>query len=213
MSGGIQFIDIIFFAMVAVFLALRLRSVLGQRTGEEKAPPSGLFTPKADNTDESVEEKGKIIPFPGVKKSEIPDPFSDFDVQGVLKGAKGAFAMVVTAFAKGETRVLQTLLSVELFEGFKIAIEKRRKARETLSNEIVSIKEPELVSTRVEANNMYAVVKFISEQINVTRDAEEKVLDGDPEEIVRLVDVWTFCREVDSPDPNWILTETQSEEG
>lgn len=213
MSGGIQFIDIIFFAMVAVFLALRLRSVLGQRTGEEKTPPPGIFSPRAAEVEESPEDKGKVIPFPGAKKPDNRAVDSNFDAPGFLKGAKSAFAMIVTAFAKGETRVLQPLLSIELFEAFQSAIEKRRKARETLNNEIVSIQEPELLETRIENGNIYAAVKFISEQVNFTKDSEDRIVDGSPDDVIRLVDIWTFCRELDSPDPNWILVETQSEEG
>jgi len=233
----VHFIDIIIFAMIAAFLILRLRSVLGRRTGEERQRPDpfrptpldrpGGANPSSDKVVHLPERNGRAgsengggptIEVPpaakgtplesGLTQIGVADP--NFTPQGFVEGAKVAFEMTVEAFAKGERKVLRPLLSDPVFEHFSAAIKAREDARQTHVTTLVGIKSAEILDARMDGRMAYVTVKFVSEQVNVTKDKDGNVADGDPNNIAEITDIWTFARNARSRDPNWTLVETRS---
>jgi len=221
MSNGFPFIDIIFFAAVALFIAFRLRNVLGRRTGHERRPEASTITPSTrDNvvTLPGREEQAEAA-FSHIDDAELrqgltairrADP--DFDLEGFLMGARQAFEMIVDAFARGDTEALRPLLADDVYGGFAEAIEQRREAGETLETEVVAIKQAEAVEARMDGPHAYVTVRFVSDQVNVTRDAEGNIVDGDPDQLAEIVDLWTFGRDTSTRDPNWELVSTGVDE-
>jgi predicted lipid-binding transport protein (Tim44 family) len=234
MGGGFQFIDIIVFAVIAVFLVLRLRSVLGRRTGtEQRRDP---FAGAAAN-DQPVRREGPVavpdlsakpaIAAPGAqtdkalgdKVPETPlakglaaiheaDP--SFEDAHFLGGCRAAFEMIVNAYAAGDSGALRPLLSDDVFANFNGAIEERRKAGHTHTTTVVGIRSVDLLEAEVQNRNAVLTVKLVSDQINVTRDSVGRVVDGDAAAVVPVTDIWTFSRNTRSRDPNWTLVATRS---
>jgi len=221
MSNGFPFIDIIFFAAVALFIAFRLRNVLGRRTGHERRPETSTVTPSTRDNVVSLpgrEEQAEAA-FSHIDDADLrqgltairrADP--DFDLEGFLMGARQAFEMIVDAFARGDTEALRPLLADDVYGGFAEAIEQRRQAGETLETEVVAIKQAEAVEARMDGPHAHVTVRFVSDQVNVTRDGEGNILDGDPEQLSEIVDLWTFARDTSSRDPNWELVSTGVDE-
>lgn len=229
MGDGVQFFDIIIFAAIAVFLGLRLRSVLGRRTGNERQRDP--FKPLAPR-----EEGGrdKIIPLPDRPRANTNEPAPaaagapaeaapalpgidqiraaepSFSPGGFLGGARAAFEMIVGAYAAGDAATLRPLLSDEVFENFNGAIKARNRAKETLETTLVGIGSADIVEAELHGRTALVTVKFVSEQVNVTRDAEGKVVDGDPATVAKVTDIWTFSRNTRARDPNWTLVATRS---
>lgn len=235
MGEGFQFIDIILFAMIAAFLVLRLRSVIGRRTGHQSRPADGLAGRSAE-----AEADANVIELPdrsaagatdpeggegedaeaGPADAE-PDPLADgideirradpeFDTDAFLSGARSAFEMVVHAFATADTGALRGLLDDEVYANFEDAIQRRLAAAETLETTVVGIKSADPVEAGMNGRTALVAVRFVSEQVNVTRDAEGTAIDGDPGQVSEVTDIWTFARNTRSRDPNWKLIETRS---
>lgn len=219
MNDSFHLIDIVFFAMVAAFLVLRLRSVLGKRTGSER-PPQKLGGPRDASPDNVIDlasaRKPALGPVPegpvgaGLLAIGAADPA--FGIEDFLSGARAAFAMIVEAFAAGEKAVLKPLLSPEVYHRFAEAIDARTRAGETLDTELVSVRSAEIVDARMEKSVAQVTVRFRSEQVNLVKDLEGRILDGDPDRVADVVDEWTFARDTGSRDPNWQLVETRSPE-
>lgn len=225
-----QYFDIILFAMVAAFLILRLRSVLGRRTGHERRPDS--FSRPADSR--SAERAGDRIgnnviplgargssgrpPLPttkpadavaaGIERLRSADP--GFDAVAFLEGARTAFEMIVAAFAAGDRVRLRPLLSDEVYKPFSDAIDERKAAGETLETRILTLKSIDIVETGLADRIARVTVKFVSEQINVLRAHDGSIVDGHPENPAEKTDFWTFARDTRSSDPNWVLVTTAS---
>jgi predicted lipid-binding transport protein (Tim44 family) len=217
------FLDIIFFAMVAAFLILRLRNVLGRRTGHQSKPRDILTRSRREE-----EAPGRVIELPdrnrktqaaetvaaedkvgaGLTQIQIAD--SSFEPTNFLNGARAAFEMIVHAFATGDTGTLRSLLSDEVFASFQAAIKARLDKGETLETTVVSIKSAEILEAGVQGRTASVTVKFITEQINVTRDTAGTAVEGDPNRVSEVTDLWTFARDTRSRDPNWRLVETRS---
>jgi len=230
MGNGFQFLDIIIFAAIAAFLVLRLRGVLGKRTGQEQRSKYDPF--RKDKAEESAKEKVIHLPDrgrvgsdegaagpPGEAEPETPlaagltqIKLADrgFDVDGFATGAKAAFEMIVAAFAKGDTRALRPLLSNDVYEDFASAIKARKDANEVLETTLVGIAEAEIIEAELQGRTAFVTIKFVTEQINVTRDADGKVVDGDENHVAKITDIWTFARNTRSRDPNWTLVATRS---
>ena len=229
MGDGIQFLDIILFAAVAAFLVLRLRGVLGRRNGNEQTPKYDPFRKR--NAEETGEEK--VIALPDRKASaetqdagkaaegaeagtlehgltQIQLADRNFEPEGFIGGAKVAFEMIVTAFAGGDTKTLRPLLSNDVFEDFSGAIKSRLDNQETLESTLVGISEAEIIEAELQGKTAFVTVKFVSEQINVTRNAAGDVVDGNPGGVSTVTDIWTFARNTRSRDPNWTLVATGS---
>ncbi|MBM3582635.1 MAG: Tim44 domain-containing protein [Alphaproteobacteria bacterium] len=236
MSNGFQFIDIIFLAMVAVFLALRLRNVLGRRDGHEggyrdpfcpaPAPERRADSPASDsdnvirlpNRSEEVEAAERIAKAAhgnatladGLTQIKLADP--GFDPEAFAKGARGAFEMILEAFAKGKLDGVKPILSPDVLANFEQAVKARHEAGETLENTLVGIRSAEIAEAYMDGRNAVVAVRFTSDQINVTRDREGRVVSGDASAVTAVVDLWTFQRDTRSRDPNWILVATESVE-
>ena len=230
MGEGFQFIDIIFFAMIAAFLVLRLRSVLGRRDGNENQLRNRLKAHQDDQSDDNVvelpdqsesssdDEDPEDSPldayeddeqlFRGLSKIMETDP--RFQPDEFLSGSRMAFELILGAYAHGDAETLKPLLSPEVYANFAQAIRDREQAGETLEDTLVGIKSADIVEAYVENKTANINVKFVSEQINATRDENGDVVDGDPNAMVKGVDFWTFARHTKSRDPNWTLVATSS---
>ena len=241
MSGGFQFYDIIIFALIAVFIILRLRAVLGRRTGHERPGEQDMFSRTGTRREQA---SGDVVPMPrrtrasesaddqepfgpedddidevqvssrtgvkaGITLIRVADP--EFSAREFLQGARAAFGMIVEAFAEGDTPTLRPLLGDDVYDEFAAAIRDRMAAGNTSETTIVSLDDVGLASAEMRGSTARIAVKFVSQQINVTRDADDEVVDGDPEETVQVTDIWTFARNTRSSNPNWMLVETRAE--
>lgn len=226
MGEEFQFFDIILFAMVAAFLVLRLRNVLGRRGGHEKPPPDPLA--RGDMREQLGE---KVVHLPdrsgdagtdgeplpeepdspiAVQLEEILEADPGFDDKEFLSGSRMAFEMIIGAYISGEASVLKPLLSPAVFANFSKAIRDREQAGEIPEESLIGIKNAEIVEVFMEGSFANVTVKFLSEQINATRNADGEIIDGDPNKVIEVTDFWTFARDTRSRDPNWILVATRS---
>ena len=229
MSDGSQFIDIILFAMVAVFLGLRLRSVLGRRTGNEPPPPEARFggrpgTPaNGAAVPDAVVDLAQRRQWPAAEPERLPPSNSlagrlaqigaidrRFDPQSFAQGARMAFEMIVRAFAQGDEATLRPLLSDEVYENFSAAIRARQQAGETSQSEVQRVESAEIVEAHFDGRMARIDMRFVSYQLIVVKDATGAVVEGDPSRPVRLIDLWSFARDVRSTNPNWLLVATSS---
>jgi predicted lipid-binding transport protein (Tim44 family) len=227
LMGDFQYFDIILFAMIAAFLVLRLRSVLGRRTGNERRRE--LFVRRtAPIADKPVAEK---VAAPGDQSKDVAslapaskpaDAVADglsgirradagFDPSQFLEGAHTAFEMIVSAFAKGDKAALRPLLSDEVYQPFAATIDERAAAKETFETSDLRLDDAEIVDADLAGRTARVTVKLASRQINVTRAMDGSIVDGDPDHPVEKTDYWTFARDTRSADPNWVLVATSSE--
>jgi predicted lipid-binding transport protein (Tim44 family) len=227
----------IIFLALAVFIFLRLRNVLGQRTGAERPP----FDRAARDVVQSTPDNN-VVPMPGAPLDPGPSaptaevlPATDrwkgltepgtplaagldalvaqdssFDPRHFITGAKGAYEMIVLAFANGDRRALKDLLSSEVFDSFDAAIKEREKNEQKTETRFVSIDKAELVGAELRDRTAQLTVRFVSQMISVTRDKTGAVVDGSADKVSDITDVWTFARDVTSRDPNWKLVGTGS---
>jgi predicted lipid-binding transport protein (Tim44 family) len=228
MSEGFAYLDILIFAMVAAFIAFKLRSVLGRRTGQERQRPTPISAPRpAEARVESTLPRADTVPAPSAEEppvADIKDPAlkagltqvrladPQFALPGFLEGARGAFAMIVEAFAKGDKEALKPLLASDVFANFAGAIDERGRAGRTLATELVAVSSAELAGAEMRGSAARLTVRVVSDQINVTRDTSGEIVEGDPSAIHEVIDLWTFERDTRSRDPNWVLVETRSPE-
>jgi predicted lipid-binding transport protein (Tim44 family) len=218
-----QYFDIVLFAMIAGFLVLRLRSVLGRRTGNERR--RDLFVRRPRPAPEKV--TALIEPSTGAPTPSVAAPSADADrvSEGLnqvhradrsftpshfLEGARAAFEMIVTAFANGDKVALRPLLSDEVFQQFSAAIGERVAAKETLETRILRLDTAEIVEAQVLGRTAQVTARLVSQQINVTRAMDGSIVDGDPEHPAEKTDYWTFARDTRSTDPNWVLVASSS---
>jgi predicted lipid-binding transport protein (Tim44 family) len=225
MSEGFAYIDILFFAMVAAFIALRLRSVLGRRTGHERRRSGGfgparangaadnvVALPERSSSQADVEASLAGLSDKGIKAGLTQIRLADqrFDLQQFLGGARAAFEMIVEAYAKDDKETLRPLLADGVYAGFEGAIDQRQAAGQSLETQLTAVPAAEVTGAEMRGRNARITVRFKSEQINVLRDAQGKVLDGDPQTALEVIDLWTFQRDTTSADPNWTLVETRT---
>ena len=223
----------IIFLALAVFIFLRLRSVLGQRTGRERPPYdpiSARDTPRTATSDNVVAlpgrapdagqppaepaERWKGIAEPGTAVADGLDAIarddSSFDAQAFLTGARAAYEMIVTAYANGDRRQLKNLLGREVYDGFDAAITDREKRGEKVETRFVSISSADIVGAEQRGKTAQVTVRFVSQLVSVTRDKTGAVIDGNPDKVTDVTDVWTFARDTTSRDPNWKLVATEA---
>lgn len=204
------YIDIIIFAVIAVLLVLRLKSVLGQRTGFEQ--------PQEKNPIQSKD--GDVVPFPG-KKSDaesinghgidaLRKVDRNFTEAAFLGGATQAFEMVLRAYAEGDLAQLKRLLGYDLLQSFTQSIQRRTANKETLSIELENIKEASILNITVADSVAAITVHFHSVQTRVARDADDNIIDEGESGSQEIVDIWTFERDLTLNDPNWKLVETET---
>ena len=228
----------IIFLLLAVFIFLRLRSVLGQRTGRERPPLSArdaLRTPASDNkvvtlpartngaaakaVDGDEEPSPPAEPWQGVAEPGSPaaaglgaiaaeDP--SFDAKHFLTGARAAYEMVVTAFAEGDRRSLKNILSRDVYDGFETAIKDREGRGETVESRFVSLDKAEITAAELRGRTAHVTARFVSQLVSATRDRNGAVIDGSPDKVTEVTDVWTFARDLSSRDHNWKLVATEA---
>ena len=196
MSNNFGFIDIILLAMIAGFIILRLRNILGKRTGHEGKSPSAFEGKKYDQL------KPEIISKPTLKTTLEVDEKKEF-----LKGAEIAYENIITSFAKGEKEKLKAYLTKEIYINFEQAIDHRNK--ENIKSELtfVGIKKSSVEKFEKINNEFMTTVKIICEIISVKKDKSETIIEGDPEKIKTVIDYWKFSKSVSSKNPNWFLAE------
>jgi len=234
-----QFFDIVLFALIAIFLILRLRSVLGNRDGHEGGY-NDRFKPGQDQNRSSLDEDGNVVelpnarapqseslndelPPPAVKPEEpLPEgPLGDgiraireydpsFSAKEFVAGASMAFEMILNAYAEGDVKMLKNLLSPEVFSGFAQAIEQRDAEGQSLQETLVGLKKAEAVEAYMDGKDAHITVKFVSEQISALLDSDGTVIEGDPAKVIEATDFWTFARPAKSRNPNWTLVGTGS---
>lgn len=228
MGDGFQFVDIVLFALVAGFLILRLRAVLGRRDGHQSRTPD----PFAQTRPERGEDKVVRLPdraerpadaaasteastqapegpvAAGLMQVKVADP--RFATEHFLAGARSAFELILSSFATGDSEALQPLLSPEVFANFAHSINARRAAQQRMETKLVAIKSAEIVEAYMAGRTAHITVKFVSEQISALYSSADAVIEGDPNTVTEITDSWTFARDTRSADPNWMLVATGS---
>jgi len=219
--------EIVILAMIAAFLGLRLYSVLGRRAEHEEEPIQGRFEGRQDRkpgaprlaaqprTDERArpeQPRQRAVPLapPSVERglAEISQVDRRFDATAFLDGARGAYRMILEAFWKGDKAQLRGLCDTDVLDGFVNAIDARVEAGETLDNRLIRIEETAFVAAGIENGYARITIRFRSDIAAVTRDAEGHVVAGSLDDAIEANDIWTFGRAVNSPDPDWLLEET-----
>jgi predicted lipid-binding transport protein (Tim44 family) len=133
-----------------------------------------------------------------------------FDPKHFIAGARAAYEMIVGAFAAGDRRTLKARLSREVYEGFEVAIRDRESKGETVESRFVSLDEANIIAAEMRSNTAQVSVRFVSQLISATHDRDGNVIDGSPDKVTDVTDVWTFARDVNSRDPNWNLVATEA---
>ncbi len=200
MSNNFGYIDIILLAMIAGFIILRLRNILGRKTGHQEKIFSGFDKKKFEQfkKEQTKSEDIKKTGLEGTQKEEF------------LKGAEIAYESIITAFAKGDQRKLNDLLSKDMSSSFGQAIAQRNK--ENIKSELtfIGMKESRLEKFEKIKSEFYATVKFVSEIISVKKDKNNNVIEGNPDKIKTVTDYWKFSKNIFSKNPNWYLCEIVS---
>jgi predicted lipid-binding transport protein (Tim44 family) len=226
---------------LAVLVFLRLRSVLGRKTGAERP----RFDPYSAPDQGQPRERDNVVPLPPRVQVKIPGQDEegpirsvdervssvlagnpalpalkeiaaadqDFDAATFLKGGKIAYETVVTAYAKGDRKTLRDLLSPEVYDSFNAVISERESREETTEFSFVGILSAEITDANLTGRNAHVTVQFVSELVTAVRDRMGNVVEGNVKSVRRVTDLWTFERDVSSPNPNWRLVATDSVEG
>ena len=219
--------DLIFFVLVAAFLIIRLRSVLGRRTGNEKRPKdifmyqdtvlgSGkkkTISEKEDIKEKSFDEslsKNKVNLKKGTALEKIYYFDQTFSTKKFLAGAKNAYQQIINSYANGEINKIKYLLDSKVFSTFSNEIKSRVKKKYTLEHTLISIKSAAVEKIYVKSSIADIVVKFVSEQVNLLKNKDGKVLKGNDEYIENHTNYWTFSKDLKSNDPNWKLIVTKA---
>lgn len=231
MSEGFDLYTLVFLVL-AVFIFFRLRSVLGQRTGNERPPTERPRRPMAAQTPTPADDK--VIPLPvrtAEPASDEPPAFRwtgiategselaagldaisaadrSFDAKSFSGGAKAAYEMIVNAYNAGDRKTLKPLLARDVYDGFVQAIGERETRGEAVDSKFVSLDKAEIIAASLKGKTAQVTVRFVSQMISVTRDRGGEIIDGSPDKITEVTDQWTFARETTTTDPNWRLIAT-----
>lgn len=231
MQGSFDIFTLIFLAL-AVFVAWKLRSVLGQKTGHEQ-PPADVFSKKAPVP--PAQSEGNVIRLPGAAANDAgPDqPYRwtgiapagsavaagldaidreerSFDARVFVEGSKAAYEMVVMSFARGDRKTLKGLLSKEVYEDFDQAITDREKRSEVAETTFVSMDKAEMIAAEVKGKTGLITMRFWPKLISAVRDSSGAVVDGSADAVVDVMETWTFSRQLGARDPNWLLVATEA---
>jgi predicted lipid-binding transport protein (Tim44 family) len=224
----------IFFLVAAVVIFFQLRNVLGRRTGNER-PPFDPYTAGRNREDPAKTDNVVSLPrkrAPGepdetyaaidaiaAPETElnkglraIRDADASFEPKSFVDGAKMAYEMIVMAYADGDRKTLKNLLSKDVFDGFVTAIADRESRSEKIQSSFVGIDKAEIVAAEMKGTEAHVTLRIVSELISATRNKAGEVIDGDPETVAEVKDVWTFARDTRNKDPNWKLVATEEED-
>lgn len=226
----------IFFLVAAIVIFFQLRNVLGRRTGNERPPFDPYTAARAGSKTEGAPAEN-VVSLPrrkGAAEDEnvyasidavaptgsdlnrglraIFDADPTFDPKTFADGAKMAYEMIVMAYADGDRRTLKNLLSREVHDGFVAAIADRESRSEKIQSSFVGIDKAQIVNAEMKGSEAHVTMRIVSELISATRNAEGEVIDGDPEKVAEVKDVWTFARDTRARDPNWKLVATEADD-
>ena len=195
MSYSFEYIDIILLAMIAGFIFLRLRGILGKKTGFE------------EDIDSSFAHEA-----PPVKTTNNLNAktFDDDAKKEFVKGAKIAYETIITNFAKGKLNDIKSLLDKGVYKQFEEAIKDRVSKEFSSETTFIGISSAEVTKHEQNKNMLEVTVEFVSEIISCVRDKDNKVISGNPEKIKKVLDTWKFSKDSRSPNPNWVLIDTQA---
>jgi predicted lipid-binding transport protein (Tim44 family) len=196
MNYSFEYIDIILLAMIAGFIFLRLRGILGKRTGFEGKVPSQF-----EKVLSSIQTEKKTL-----KKED----FDNEAQQEFLKGAKIAYETIIIDFASGNLKNIKLLLDNKIYTQFNDAIKDRKEKGHTSETTFIGINSAIIKNHKKNNNILEVSVEFVSEIISTLKDKDKKILSGDPEKIKKVYDSWKFSRDLKSLNPNWLLIDTQA---
>jgi predicted lipid-binding transport protein (Tim44 family) len=226
----------IIFLTLAVVIFMKLRSVLGQRTGRERPP----YDPYSARDAVRPSTNDNVVALPGRAAEPPPKPAEaapaadrwngiaeagsavaagldavarddkSFDVKHFITGARAAYEMIVTAYAEGDRRALKNLLSRDVYDGFEAAIRERETKGETVESRFVSIDKSDITSAELRGRTAQITIRFVSQLVSVTRDRNGAAIEGSADKVTDVTDVWTFARDLSSRDPNWKLVATEA---
>ena len=198
MSNNFGYLDLILLAMIPGFIILRLRNVLGRKTGHEGKVVSNL-------SEKKFEEFKKTI-----KLKKQPTEFDTNQKKQFLKGAEIAYETIINSFAKGDKKSLKDLVTEEMNKNFESAIKERNSKNIKSELTFIGIKSSTIEKFEKTAEALFFTVKFISEIISFKKDKDNNVIEGDPNKIKTVIDRWKFTRKISSLNPNWYLAETKT---
>jgi len=199
MSSQFGFIDIILLAMFAGFIILRLRNILGRKTGHQGKPMSRYF-PRGMETLQDIENNEAI------KSGNVDEEAK----KQFLKGADIAYEQIITAFSKGDKKSLKNLLGKKMYEDFSEVIDERKKKEHNYETTFIGVKSSKVLEFKKIENIYKVTVNFVSEIITCVKDKNNKVIEGNPDVIKTVNDVWKFSKNMWSQDPTWYLVETSN---
>jgi len=205
MDNAFQYMDIIFLAVVAGVVLLRLRSVLGKRTGSEKKD-SNLYSYDQPSAQPTEIKK----PLKNIKYSSN-SPTDWFNNDDFVNGAKGAYEMIVTNFENGNTKELKPLLEDSVFISFSDVIEKRKQNGEQVEFSFIGIESAEIIYKDLNSSPMEVTVRFISEMITCIKNNKDEIVSGSLNQVQKITDVWTFAKHKNKKTNNWLLLATSAE--
>ncbi len=194
MNYSFEYIDIILLAMIAGFIFLRLRGILGKKTGFEE--------------DISTSFPHDISPKNTIRKIDAKN-FDENAKKEFLNGAKIAYETIITNFANGDLKKIKSLLDEKVFNQFSNALSERKKKGFVSDTTFIGINSAKIIEHKEQNNFFEVTVDFVSEIISCVRNTEKKIISGDPKKVKKVHDTWKFSRDVRSTNPNWFLTETQ----
>jgi predicted lipid-binding transport protein (Tim44 family) len=227
MMPNAQYLEILILAVIAAVILFRLYTVLGRRTGHEP-PPHEPFRLSGEPQTSPKETSPKDAVLPPPNRTADPPPPSDLVARGLfdikladgsfetdhfLAGAKAAYEMIVTAFAKGDRAALKPLLSSEVFAAFEQVIAGREAKSQHVEFTFVGFKDVKVVHAALKNRSAEITAAIGAQFISATLDAAGQLVDGDTKSVRDVTDVWTFCRDVKARDPNWLLVATSGHEG
>ncbi len=199
MGSQFGFIDIILLAMFAGFIILRLRNILGRRTGHQ-AKPSERYFSRGPGLLKDIENNDEI------RSGNIDDNAK----KHFLKGAEAAYEQIITSFAKGDKKVLKSLLEKNLFEKFSEVIDSRKEKELKYETTFIGLKSSKILEFKKIENIYKVTVSFVSEIITCVKDKNNKIIEGNPDMIKTTTDVWKFSKNMWSQDPTWYLVDTSN---
>ena len=198
MSNNFGYLDLILLAMIAGFIILRLRNVLGRKTGHEGKVVSNISEKKFEEFKKAIKPKKQLTEFDINQKKQF------------LKGAEIAYETIINSFAKGDKKSLKDLVTEEMNKNFESAIEERNSKNIKSELTFIGIKSSTIEKFEKTAEALFFTVKFISEIISFKKDKDNNIIEGDPNKIKTVIDRWKFTRKISSINPNWYLAETKA---
>jgi len=199
MSSNFGFLDIILLAMLAGFIVLRLRNILGRKTGHQEKPINKYF-PKGLEVMKDIENNEAI------KTGNIDENVK----KHFLKGAEIAYEQIITSFAKGDKKLLKSLLAKEMFSRFSEVIDERKKKQLKSETTFIGFKSIKILEFKKIENIYKVTVNFVSEIITCVKDKNNQIIEGNPDTIKTVNDVWRFAKNMWSQDPTWYLVDTSN---